>query len=65
MPAVEGWQSEMAAAQLQAMLLLGAKHWLFEVDAQDVERMEKAIDACRFGFSRFQVRTRGTASMCC
>jgi hypothetical protein len=26
-------------------LLLGAKLWIFQVDAEDLERMEEAIDA--------------------
>jgi hypothetical protein len=28
----------------QAILLLGAKHWLFKVDAEDLERIEAKID---------------------
>jgi hypothetical protein len=31
----------------QAILLLGAKHWLFKVDAEDLERIEAKIDAIR------------------
>jgi hypothetical protein len=41
----ENWQSEWFQLIFQAILLLGAKHWLFQVDAEDLERMEKKIDA--------------------
>jgi hypothetical protein len=41
----ENWQSEWLQLIFQAILLLGAKHWLFQVDAEDLERMEKKIDA--------------------
>lgn len=26
-------------------MLLGAKHWLFRADAEDMERLEKKVDA--------------------
>jgi hypothetical protein len=29
----------------QAILLLGAKHWIFQVDAEDMERLEAKIDS--------------------
>lgn len=40
----ENWQSEWLQLVFQAVLLLGAKHWLFQVDAQDLERIEGKID---------------------
>lgn len=41
----ENWQSEWLQLVFQAVLLLGAKHLLFKVDAQDLERIEHKIDA--------------------
>jgi hypothetical protein len=41
----ENWQSEWFQLIFQAILLLGAKHWLFQVDAEDLERIEKKVDA--------------------
>lgn len=41
----ENWQSEWFQLIFQAILLLGAKHWLFQADAEDMERMERKIDA--------------------
>jgi hypothetical protein len=32
----ENWQSEWLQLIFQAILLLGAKHWLFRVDAEDL-----------------------------
>jgi len=43
----ENWQSEWLQLIFQAILLLGAKHWLFKVDAEDNERIENKIDAIR------------------
>ncbi len=40
----ENWQSEWFQLIFQAILLLGAKHWLFQVDAQDMERLENKVD---------------------
>jgi hypothetical protein len=40
----ENWQSEWLQLIFQAILLLGAKHWLFKVDAEDMERIEAKID---------------------
>jgi hypothetical protein len=40
----ENWQSEWLQLIFQAILLLGAKHWLFKVDAEDLERIEGKID---------------------
>ncbi|MGE2722235.1 DUF6766 family protein [Mycolicibacterium celeriflavum] len=40
----ENWQSEWLQLIFQAILLLGAKHWLFKVDAEDLERIEAKID---------------------
>ena len=41
----ENWQSEWLQLIFQAILLLGAKHWIFQVDAEDMERLEKKVDA--------------------
>jgi uncharacterized protein DUF6766 len=41
---LENWQSEWFQLVFQAVLLLGAKHWLFKVDAEDLERIETKID---------------------
>jgi hypothetical protein len=44
----ENWQSEWLQLVFQAILLLGAKHLLFKVDAEDQERMEAKLDEiCR------------------
>jgi hypothetical protein len=40
----ENWQSEWLQLVFQAILLLGAKHWIFKVDAEDMERIEQKID---------------------
>jgi hypothetical protein len=40
----ENWQSEWLQLIFQAILLLGAKHWLFRVDAEDLERIEAKVD---------------------
>jgi hypothetical protein len=40
----ENWQSEWLQLVFQAILLLGAKHWIFKVDAEDMERIEEKID---------------------
>jgi disulfide bond formation protein DsbB len=40
----ENWQSEWFQLIFQAILLLGAKHWLFKADARDLERIESKID---------------------
>jgi hypothetical protein len=42
---LENWQSEWFQLVFQAVLLLGAKHWLFQVDAEDMERLENKVDA--------------------
>src|SRR5215208_6395692 len=41
---LENWQSEWLQLVFQAVLLLGAKHWIFKVDAEDMERLEAKID---------------------
>ncbi|WP_051574882.1 DUF6766 family protein [Mycobacterium sp. URHB0044] len=41
---LENWQSEWLQLVFQAILLLGAKHWIFKVDAEDMERLEAKID---------------------
>jgi membrane associated rhomboid family serine protease len=40
----ENWQSEWLQLIFQAILLLGAKHILFRVDAEDMERLEAKVD---------------------
>jgi disulfide bond formation protein DsbB len=40
----ENWQSEWLQLVFQAILLLGAKHLLFKVDARDQERLEQKVD---------------------
>jgi hypothetical protein len=40
----ENWQSEWLQLVFQAILLLGAKHLIFKVDAEDLERIEAKID---------------------
>ncbi|HEY8473035.1 MAG TPA: DUF6766 family protein [Natronosporangium sp.] len=41
---LENWQSEWLQLVFQAILLLGAKHWIFKVDAEDLERIEAKLD---------------------
>jgi hypothetical protein len=41
---LENWQSEWLQLVFQAVLLLGAKHLIFKVDAEDLERIEAKID---------------------
>lgn len=40
----ENWQSEWLQLIFQAILLLAAKHLLFQADAEDLERIERKID---------------------
>jgi hypothetical protein len=40
----ENWQSEWLQLVFQAILLLGAKHIIFRVDAEDMERLEAKVD---------------------
>jgi len=40
----ENLQSEWAQLVIQGALLLGAKHYLFKADAEDMERLEKKVD---------------------
>ena len=40
----ENWQSEWLQLVFQAILLLGAKHLIFRVDAEDMERIEAKVD---------------------
>lgn len=40
----ENLQSEWLQLVFQAVLLLGAKHWLFKVDAEDLERIESKVN---------------------
>jgi hypothetical protein len=42
---LENWQSEWLQLVFQAILLLGAKHLIFRVDAEDLERLEAKVDA--------------------
>jgi membrane associated rhomboid family serine protease len=44
---LENWQSEWLQLIFQAIILLGAKHLLFKVDAEDLERIENKIDELR------------------
>ena len=44
---LENWQSEWLQLIFQAILLFGAKHWIFRVDAEDLERVERKIDAIK------------------
>jgi hypothetical protein len=41
----ENWQSEALQLVIQAVFLLGAKHLIFQVDAEDLERIEAKVDA--------------------
>ncbi|WP_116953602.1 DUF6766 family protein [Jiangella endophytica] len=41
---LENWQSEWLQLVFQAVLLLAAKHLLFQADAEDLERIERKID---------------------
>lgn len=41
---LENWQSEWLQLVFQAILLLGAKHLIFRVDAEDMERLEAKVD---------------------
>jgi membrane associated rhomboid family serine protease len=41
---LENWQSEWFQLIFQAILLMGAKHWIFKVEADDTERIEGKID---------------------
>lgn len=40
----ENWQSEWLQLILQGVVLLGFKHVLFRVEAEDMERLEAKID---------------------
>jgi hypothetical protein len=40
----ENGQSEWLQLVFQAILLLGAKHFIFRVDAEDMERLEAKVD---------------------
>ncbi|WP_211239778.1 DUF6766 family protein [Jiangella gansuensis] len=40
----ENWQSEWLQLVFQAVLLLAAKHLIFQADAEDLERIERKID---------------------
>jgi hypothetical protein len=40
----ENWQSEWLQLVFQGILLLGAKHIIFRVDAEDMERLEAKVD---------------------
>ena len=49
-------QSEWLQLILQAVLLLGAKHWLFQVDAEDLERIERKVDTIDAAVERIELR---------
>lgn len=40
----ENWQSEWLQLVFQAVLLLGAKHWIFKADARDQERVDQKLN---------------------
>ncbi len=40
----ENWQSEWLQLIFQAVLLMGAKHWLFQVEAEDIEHVQRKVD---------------------
>ncbi|AXK88237.1 MULTISPECIES: DUF6766 family protein [Nocardia] len=52
----ENWQSEWLQLVFQAVLLLGAKHWLFRVDAEDLERIERKVDQMHSALGRLEAR---------
>ncbi len=41
---LENWQSEWLQLVFQAILLIGAKHLIFRVDGEDLERLEAKVD---------------------
>ncbi|MGH3663854.1 MAG: DUF6766 family protein [Micromonosporaceae bacterium] len=41
---LENWQSEWLQLIFEAVLLLGARHWLFKLNAEDTDRLESKID---------------------
>jgi hypothetical protein len=41
---LENWQSEWLQLVFQAVLLIGAKHLIFRVDGEDLERLEAKVD---------------------
>lgn len=52
----ENWQSEWFQLVFQAILLLGAKHLIFRVDAEDMERLEAKVDKLNHQLERQQAR---------
>ncbi|WP_433004202.1 DUF6766 family protein [Kribbella sp. CA-294648] len=52
----ENWQSEWLQLVFQAILLLGAKHLIFRVDAEDMERLEAKVDKLNQQLERQQAR---------
>lgn len=42
---LENWQSEWLQLVFQAILLMGAKHIIFQTEAEDIERIERKLDA--------------------
>ncbi len=52
----ENWQSEWLQLVFQAILLLGAKHIIFRVDAEDMERLEAKVDKLTEQLDREQTR---------
>jgi heme A synthase len=55
---LENWQSEWLQLVFQAILLLGAKHLIFKVDAEDQERLEQKVDEIR---GRLGIETEPTS----
>lgn len=45
---LENWQSEWFQLVFQAILLLGAKHLIFQADAEDLERIERKLDEVQY-----------------
>lgn len=41
----ENWQSEWLQLFVQGVVLLGMKHLLFKADAEDIEKLDRKIDA--------------------
>ncbi|MET8774568.1 DUF6766 family protein [Nocardia sp. NPDC050713] len=54
----ENWQSEWLQLVFQAVLLLGAKHWIFRADAEDLERIESKVDQVRQALVQLEAESR-------
>lgn len=49
---LQNWQSEWLQLIFQSVLLLGAKHWLFKADADDMERLQADVSDIKRMLSR-------------